>query len=83
MTHRGVGSGVSDSSSVAATGDHAGWLAGRPGAWMRNYVREVVVADFSTAVVAAIAAVGLRFGVSPNSRYLVLSLALRSSLADF
>jgi exopolysaccharide biosynthesis polyprenyl glycosylphosphotransferase len=35
-----------------------------------------VVADFSTAVVAAIAAVGVRFGVSPNSRYLVLSLVL-------
>jgi exopolysaccharide biosynthesis polyprenyl glycosylphosphotransferase len=67
---------VSDSSSVAAVSDHAGWLAGRPGAWMRNYVRQVAIADFSAAVVAAIAAVGVRFGVSPNSRYLVLSLVL-------
>src|SRR5690242_4686574 len=74
--HRGVGSGVSDSSSVAAVSDRAGWLAGRPGAWMRTYVRQVVAADFSAAVVAAIAAVGVRFGVSPNSRYLVLSLVL-------
>jgi exopolysaccharide biosynthesis polyprenyl glycosylphosphotransferase len=43
---------------------------------MRTYVRQVAVADFSVAVVAAIAAVGVRFGVSPNSRYLVLSLVL-------
>src|SRR5689334_7220706 len=76
VTHRGVGSGVSDSSSVAAVSDHAGWLAGRPGAWMRNYVRQVAIADFGAAVVAAIAAVGVRFGVSPNSRYLVLSVVL-------
>jgi exopolysaccharide biosynthesis polyprenyl glycosylphosphotransferase len=43
---------------------------------MRTYVRQVAAADFSAAVVAAIAAVGVRFGVSPNSRYLVLSLVL-------
>jgi exopolysaccharide biosynthesis polyprenyl glycosylphosphotransferase len=43
---------------------------------MRTYVRQVAIADFSAAVVAAIAAVGVRFGVSPNSRYLVLSLVL-------
>ena len=43
---------------------------------MRNYVRQVAIADFSAAVVAAIAAVGVRFGVSPNSRYLVLSVVL-------
>jgi exopolysaccharide biosynthesis polyprenyl glycosylphosphotransferase len=43
---------------------------------MRTYVRQVAVADFSAAVVAVIAAVGVRFGVSPNARYLVLSLAL-------
>jgi len=43
---------------------------------MRNYVRQVAIADFGAAVVAAIAAVGVRFGVSPNSRYLVLSLVL-------
>jgi exopolysaccharide biosynthesis polyprenyl glycosylphosphotransferase len=35
-----------------------------------------MIADFSAAVVAAIAAVGVRFGVNPNDRYLVLSLAL-------
>jgi exopolysaccharide biosynthesis polyprenyl glycosylphosphotransferase len=43
---------------------------------MRTYVRQVAAADFSAAVVAAIAAVGVRFGVSPNSRYLVLSVVL-------
>ncbi len=43
---------------------------------MRTYVRRVVIADFSAAVVAAVAAVGVRFGTTPNHRYLVLSLAL-------
>jgi exopolysaccharide biosynthesis polyprenyl glycosylphosphotransferase len=43
---------------------------------MRTYVRQVAASDFSAAVVAAIAAVGVRFGVNPNGRYLVLSLAL-------
>ena len=43
---------------------------------MRTYVRRVAFADFGAAVVAAIAAVGVRFGVNPNGRYLVLSLAL-------
>jgi exopolysaccharide biosynthesis polyprenyl glycosylphosphotransferase len=66
---------VSDSSIVAVK-DHSGWLAGRPDAWMRTYVRQVAVADFSAAVVAAIAAVWVRFGAHPNDRYLILSLAL-------
>jgi exopolysaccharide biosynthesis polyprenyl glycosylphosphotransferase len=35
-----------------------------------------VIADFAAAVVAAIAAVGVRFGVSPNGRYLILSVVL-------
>jgi exopolysaccharide biosynthesis polyprenyl glycosylphosphotransferase len=43
---------------------------------MRTYVRQVVLADFAAAVVAAVAAVGVRFGVNPNGRYLVLSLVL-------
>jgi exopolysaccharide biosynthesis polyprenyl glycosylphosphotransferase len=43
---------------------------------MRSYVRQVAIADFSAAVVAAIAAAGVRFGAHPNERYLVLSLAL-------
>jgi exopolysaccharide biosynthesis polyprenyl glycosylphosphotransferase len=66
---------VSDS-SIAAVKNHSGWLAGRPDAWMRTYVRQVAIADFSAAVVAAIAAVWVRFGAHPNDRYLVLSLAL-------
>src|SRR3984957_18838454 len=73
----GVGvSGVSDSSGVASIGDGAGWLTGRSSTWMRTYVRLMVTADFSVAVVAAIAAAGLRFGAHPNDRYLALSLAL-------
>jgi exopolysaccharide biosynthesis polyprenyl glycosylphosphotransferase len=43
---------------------------------MRIYVREVAIADFTAAVVAAVAAVGVRFGAHPNDRYLMLSLAL-------
>ena len=76
VTHRGVGCRVSDSSSVATLSDQSDWLAGRPDAWMRTYVREIAIADFSAAVVAAIAAVGVRFGAHPNDRYLILSVAL-------
>jgi exopolysaccharide biosynthesis polyprenyl glycosylphosphotransferase len=43
---------------------------------MRSYVRRVVLADLSAAAVAAIAAAGIRFGVRPNDRYLILSLVL-------
>ena len=43
---------------------------------MRTYVRQVAIADLAAAVVAAVAAVGVRFGTSPNDRYVVLSLAL-------
>ncbi len=43
---------------------------------MRIYIRLILVADFSVAVVAAVVAVGLRFGPHPNARYLMLSLSL-------
>ena len=43
---------------------------------MRTYVRHIAITDFSVAVVAVIAAVGVRFGSRPNGRYLALSLAL-------
>jgi exopolysaccharide biosynthesis polyprenyl glycosylphosphotransferase len=43
---------------------------------MRTYVRWVAIADFSAAIAAAIAAVGVRFGGHPSDRYLMLSLAL-------
>jgi exopolysaccharide biosynthesis polyprenyl glycosylphosphotransferase len=43
---------------------------------MRAYVRNLVIADISVAIVAAAAAVGLRFGTHPNARYLLLSLVL-------
>jgi exopolysaccharide biosynthesis polyprenyl glycosylphosphotransferase len=67
---------VSDSSSIATVSDHSGWLTGRPDAWIRTYVRQVAIADFSAAVVAAIAGVAVRFGAHPNGRYLLLSLTL-------
>jgi len=69
-------SGVSDSSPIASVNDHAGRLAGKPDAWMRTYVRQVAIADLAAAVVAAVAAVGVRFGTRPDDRYVVLSLAL-------
>jgi len=43
---------------------------------MRTYVRQVAIADLAAAIVAVIAAVGVRFGVHANDQYLVLSLAL-------
>jgi exopolysaccharide biosynthesis polyprenyl glycosylphosphotransferase len=43
---------------------------------MRTYVRQVAIADFSVAVVAAVAAVGVRFGAHADNRYVILSLAL-------
>ncbi len=43
---------------------------------MRTYVRQVAIADFGAAIVAAVAAVGVRFGVHANDQYLILSLAL-------
>jgi len=43
---------------------------------MRSYIRQIVIADFAVAVVAAAEAVGVRFGSSPTSRYVMLSLAL-------
>jgi exopolysaccharide biosynthesis polyprenyl glycosylphosphotransferase len=43
---------------------------------MRTYVRNIMLGDFFAAVIAAIAAVGVRFGIHANGRYLVLSLLL-------
>ena len=43
---------------------------------MRSYIRRIALADFAAAIMAAAAAVGVRFGSHPNDRYLVLSLAL-------
>jgi hypothetical protein len=68
----GWGCGVSDLSSDAAASDHARRVAGWPGAWMRMYVRQLATADF----MAAIAAVGISFGLDQNARYLLFSLAL-------
>jgi exopolysaccharide biosynthesis polyprenyl glycosylphosphotransferase len=67
---------VSVSSSIVTLGDRFGWATSRPGAWRRNYVRQVVAADFGAAVVAAVAAYGVRFGVHSHDKYLLLSLAL-------
>jgi exopolysaccharide biosynthesis polyprenyl glycosylphosphotransferase len=43
---------------------------------MRPYVHQVVLGDYCAAVVAAVAAVAIRFGVNPNVGYLVLTLLL-------
>ena len=67
---------MSDYSSIVTVGDHAGWVTARPRAWMRTYVRRVAFADFCAGVVAAAAAIGVRFGSHPNNEYLLLSLAL-------
>ena len=74
-THRGVGFGVSDS-AVVSTDSHAGWLVGQSSAWTRTYRRRVATADCAVAIVAAVAAAGLRFGADPSPKYIVLSLFL-------
>jgi exopolysaccharide biosynthesis polyprenyl glycosylphosphotransferase len=74
-THRGVGLGVPDS-AVVSTDSHADWLTGQSSAWTRTYLRRVAAADCAVAIAAAVAAVGLRFGVKPSDKYIVLSLCL-------
>ena len=64
------------SDSVVITDGHAGWMVRRSTAWTRSYLRQVAIADFSVAVVAAAAAAWLRFGGHPGRRYLVLSAML-------
>ena len=66
--------GVSDSVLVVSNpGDR---LVDRPGTWRRAYVRNVVLADFSAAVVAAVTAVGVRFGSGVTARYLLVGALL-------
>jgi len=67
--------GVSDS-AVVSTDSHADWLIEPSSAWTRIYLKKVAVADYSVAVVAAVSAVGLRFGVNPSVKYIVLSVSL-------
>jgi len=64
------------SDSVVVANDRAGRVLGRPVTWPRAYRRQVAVADFAVAVTAAVAAIGLRFGMNPSAKYLVLSLLL-------
>ena len=68
--------GVSGSTIVSSTDSHADWLTVQPVAWTRTYLRKVAAADFAVAAVAAVAAVGLRFGASPSPKYVALSLSL-------
>jgi exopolysaccharide biosynthesis polyprenyl glycosylphosphotransferase len=70
-----VGLGVSGS-TVVSTDGHAGWLISQSTAWTRIYLRKTAAADCAVAIVAAVAAVGLRFGVNPSAKYIVLSLSL-------
>lgn len=67
---------MSDYSSIVSVGDRSEWVPSRQAAWLRAYVRQVVIADFSAAVVAAVAATEARFGTHPNTRYVMLSLTL-------
>ena len=67
--------GVSDS-AVVSTDSHADWLIGQSTAWTRVYLRRVAAADCAVAIATAIVAVGLRFGVNPSPKYIVLSLSL-------
>jgi len=76
VTHRWVGFGVSDYSSSIAVSDRVGWVTSHQGTWRRSYLRQVAVGDLGAAVVAAIAAYGVRFGVHYHDTYLLLSLAL-------
>jgi exopolysaccharide biosynthesis polyprenyl glycosylphosphotransferase len=66
---------VSDS-VVVSTDSHADWLVGPSTAWTRIYIRRAAAADCAVAIVAAVAAVGLRFGVTPSVKYIVLSFSL-------
>jgi exopolysaccharide biosynthesis polyprenyl glycosylphosphotransferase len=68
--------GVSGSTIVSTTDSHADWLTVQSVGWTRTYLRKVAAADFAVAAVAAVAAVGLRFGASPTPKYVVLSLSL-------
>jgi exopolysaccharide biosynthesis polyprenyl glycosylphosphotransferase len=72
----GVGSIALDYPSLALIRDRDDWQSSRPSSWMRTYVHQIVIADFLAALVAAIAAIGVRFGMHPGNRYLVLSLVL-------
>ena len=72
-TSRG-GDGVSDSTIVIS--DRADRVLGRSATWPRSYRRQVAVADFGVAVMAAVVAVGLRFGSHPSTKYLLLSVLL-------
>ena len=51
-------------------------MIGQSGAWKRAYVRDVALADFGAAIVAAVMAEGLRFGSGVAGRYLVLTAVL-------
>jgi exopolysaccharide biosynthesis polyprenyl glycosylphosphotransferase len=66
--------GVSD--SVAFVGESADRVLGRSATWRRAYVRNVVLADCSAAVVAAVTAVAVRFGSGVTVRYLLVAALL-------
>jgi exopolysaccharide biosynthesis polyprenyl glycosylphosphotransferase len=70
-----VGFGVSDS-VVVSTDGHTGWLIGQSTAWTGIYLRKAAAADCAVAIIGAVAAVGLCFGVNPSAEYAVLSVSL-------
>jgi exopolysaccharide biosynthesis polyprenyl glycosylphosphotransferase len=62
--------------AVVSTDSHADWLVGQSATWARSYLRNVAAADCAVAIAAVVAAAGLRFGINPSSKYIVLSLSL-------
>ena len=61
---------------LLVVGNSADRLIGRSTTWRRTYVRRVALADFGAAVVAAVTAVGARFGSGVTGRYLVVAAVL-------
>jgi hypothetical protein len=58
---------VSESSSIAVVAERDDWLIEGLPIWTRNYVRQVAIADFSVAVVGAIAVTGrAQIAVDPD-----------------
>jgi hypothetical protein len=56
--------------------DGVGRLLSRSATWRQAHIRQLIIADFAVAVVAVVAAAGLRFGADTSSEYLLLSALL-------
>jgi exopolysaccharide biosynthesis polyprenyl glycosylphosphotransferase len=61
---------------VQVPSGQAGRVLGRSVTWRQKYVRQLVIADFTVAVVAVVSAAALRFGQNASIEYLLLSALL-------